>query len=470
MSNIHEAAARRDLARVRQCLRGGWFTKAADVNERDHRGRTPLHCAVEGWVQMGDVAGESCEVVDYLVRAGADVNARDEAGLTPLHITAVPQTSHAWHLFLQLAEAGADVNPLDLEGRSPLALRWLASRDGRFEWECERHLAVGARASAEMLCGEISVSQALYEFRGNPRRVLVDALDEAALVEIISVCDDRWRRAASKSPQTGPSERETADAAELRNMAHVKLCRLRSLPEETCGLMEIMLNGYYSGELPTLFWYTLFRVPHLCGASATAALASHKYPEVVQALLWELEDDTEVFSCPARAIGPLGEQGDPRAIPYLMPIALGERHVNDLDLISSQRRAAVALLKLGARDHIDQLVSFGLVHPNETVERMIEEALFAHRNGTRPEYVAILHELRELADVMCVRLLVSDVSGYATDFLVNATLRFFGRPILEAMEQEREIRPELYERIRDRLDSALAMSEDDDPEAFIKAW
>ncbi|MCG3109180.1 putative ankyrin repeat protein [Metallosphaera sp. J1] len=50
-----------------------WWT----VNERDGKGRTPLHMAVD----EGDE-----EMIRYLLRLGADPNARDDQGLTPLHL------------------------------------------------------------------------------------------------------------------------------------------------------------------------------------------------------------------------------------------------------------------------------------------------------------------------------------------------------------------------------------------------
>jgi hypothetical protein len=50
-----------------------------DVDLRDRRDRTPLHCAA--------FSGE-LNVVEYLITQGAAVNARDNKDMTPLHFAA----------------------------------------------------------------------------------------------------------------------------------------------------------------------------------------------------------------------------------------------------------------------------------------------------------------------------------------------------------------------------------------------
>ena len=69
---IHDAVRADDLAKVKALV-------AKDpqvVNEKDARGRTPLHFA--------SYAGNQ-EIVAFLLAKGADVRATDPEGFTPLH-------------------------------------------------------------------------------------------------------------------------------------------------------------------------------------------------------------------------------------------------------------------------------------------------------------------------------------------------------------------------------------------------
>jgi ankyrin repeat protein len=90
---LHFAAGRGDLARVKELIAEGY-----DVNAIDEIGKTPLHYAVND---------EQCEVVTYLIEAGADVNAHDEAtiGNTPLADVAGKCSLNIARI---LIEAGAD--------------------------------------------------------------------------------------------------------------------------------------------------------------------------------------------------------------------------------------------------------------------------------------------------------------------------------------------------------------------------
>ena len=76
----------------------------ADVNAKDHMGRTPLHTAA-----FHDVS-------NALLHAGADPNAVDHAGETPMH-TVARGTDRGW-VNLLLA-AGADVNLRNKRGEKP---------------------------------------------------------------------------------------------------------------------------------------------------------------------------------------------------------------------------------------------------------------------------------------------------------------------------------------------------------------
>jgi len=68
-TDLHGAAGAGDLAKVQKLIADG-----ANVNAKDHWGRTPLHAAA---------AGGHGEVVEVLVRCGARIDSEDPAGLTP---------------------------------------------------------------------------------------------------------------------------------------------------------------------------------------------------------------------------------------------------------------------------------------------------------------------------------------------------------------------------------------------------
>src|SRR4030042_2888319 len=69
---IHDAVRAGDLAKVKALV----AKDAKVVNEKDARGRTPLHFA--------SYAGNR-EIVAFLIANGADVRATDPEGFTPLH-------------------------------------------------------------------------------------------------------------------------------------------------------------------------------------------------------------------------------------------------------------------------------------------------------------------------------------------------------------------------------------------------
>jgi len=66
MSELHQAATKGDLKKVKKLLEQG-----ADVNARDSDGRTPLHEAAYK---------DHLDVAKLLIEKGADVNARDGVG------------------------------------------------------------------------------------------------------------------------------------------------------------------------------------------------------------------------------------------------------------------------------------------------------------------------------------------------------------------------------------------------------
>ena len=103
------AVADNDHERIQKCLKGAWFTKAADVNMQDKRGWTALHIAA--FMDAGDTAS-------ILLAHGANINAKDERGTTPLHkmMREIPE-NHTRQRILLLY--GADVNAKNKEGQTP---------------------------------------------------------------------------------------------------------------------------------------------------------------------------------------------------------------------------------------------------------------------------------------------------------------------------------------------------------------
>ncbi|KAH0606961.1 uncharacterized protein H6S33_002949 [Morchella sextelata] len=100
-SALHWAAARGGEHMIRFLINRG-----ADVDMRDHQGRTSLH--------LGPWFGT--RVVELLVDCGADIGARDGEGNTPLH-AAVRYSKEVAEVLLR---RGADPNTKDGEGRTPL--------------------------------------------------------------------------------------------------------------------------------------------------------------------------------------------------------------------------------------------------------------------------------------------------------------------------------------------------------------
>lgn len=110
-----------DVERVRKLLAQG-----ADVDARNHKGQTALHCAAKaGFV----------DIVDALLAAGASVNARDDQGEPPLTTalrSTVKDKSRLQDVVRLLVECGADVNLADRQGRSALAVA--RKKRGPVDW------------------------------------------------------------------------------------------------------------------------------------------------------------------------------------------------------------------------------------------------------------------------------------------------------------------------------------------------
>jgi ankyrin repeat protein len=98
------------------------LNKGAEVNARDHYGRTALHQAV--------TRGQKATVVQ-LLRSGADITAKDNNGRTALHLAA---GSAGLEVVVALLEEGADINARDNEGQTPLQLAVAGNMAWPFYW------------------------------------------------------------------------------------------------------------------------------------------------------------------------------------------------------------------------------------------------------------------------------------------------------------------------------------------------
>lgn len=108
MAKIHEAAAAGDMEKLQKQLSSGFLRRAAEIDDRDADGRTPLHHAAG--------AGQR-EVVEFLLDAGAQINLQDTHGLTALgHAVAAADGQ----LIALLLERGAVAGLPDVLGNAPL--------------------------------------------------------------------------------------------------------------------------------------------------------------------------------------------------------------------------------------------------------------------------------------------------------------------------------------------------------------
>ncbi|MCY3621694.1 MAG: ankyrin repeat domain-containing protein [Gammaproteobacteria bacterium] len=100
-----------DVARVRSLIEAG-----ADVNVRNHKGQSALHCAAR--------AGFA-DIVALLLEQGCEVDAQDREGETPLAAalrSTVKDKAKVLDVVRLIANAGADADLVDRRGRSPRAI------------------------------------------------------------------------------------------------------------------------------------------------------------------------------------------------------------------------------------------------------------------------------------------------------------------------------------------------------------
>jgi ankyrin repeat protein len=125
----------------------------ADVHAKDDMGKTPLHYVVEGsdiyeaTKPDEDPSPEErrrIEIMRLLIERGANVNAKDHEGRTPLHYAAFSDTP--FKLARYLVDRGTDINAKDEGGYTPLDGAELMANDELVEYLLKR----GAKRGEEI--------------------------------------------------------------------------------------------------------------------------------------------------------------------------------------------------------------------------------------------------------------------------------------------------------------------------------
>ena len=163
---LHSAAASGDVQLLRAALR----LLPGQLNERDGRGRTPLHCAI-------DCQQHGC--LRELLAASADTELAYRDGATPLRSAASKALPWAVR---ELLEAGAKMDAANKQGQTALHM---AALGGQEPWPSEERdltacihllLAAGANACAKDSGGRTPLDSA----RQGGRQGCLEALQAAA--------------------------------------------------------------------------------------------------------------------------------------------------------------------------------------------------------------------------------------------------------------------------------------------------
>lgn len=110
-------------------------TAGADLEARDHLGRTPLAQAARSGQQ---------NVIAFLLQKGADIHAPDKKGNTPLHLAAEGTSADT---ILMLISRGADATRRNIDGGTPIDLALSNGNKGMaavIRREAEKHAGADA--------------------------------------------------------------------------------------------------------------------------------------------------------------------------------------------------------------------------------------------------------------------------------------------------------------------------------------
>jgi len=234
---LHDAARKGDIVKVRQLLEQGTdvnardqdqrtplciaayygktdvakllIEKGADVNAKDKYQRTPLWMAA--WEGNTDVA-------ELLIEKGADVNAKNNNQVTPLHWAAIFGKTDVAKL---LIEKGADVNAKDSDQRTPLHNAASSGKTDVAKLLIERGADVNAKNIGQMTPlhwaasnGKTDVAKLLIEKGAD-----VNAKDNQNYTPAVVAEKRNYPELAAMIRKQGGTERQDFDALVQRVMS-----------------------------------------------------------------------------------------------------------------------------------------------------------------------------------------------------------------------------------------------------------
>jgi tetratricopeptide (TPR) repeat protein len=162
VSPIVEAVSNGNKAEVEVLLARG-----ADVNVKDHRGRTPLFFAA------ANKAGTK-DMVELLLARGADINAKDVDGETPLHYAPFSRQKDIVELLLI---KGADVNAKSNSGHTPLDNSQMLNNANPDVWDLLEDYVVKKAKKTQEVFGQFS-QQLKNKPSDSTRRLLIKFASE----------------------------------------------------------------------------------------------------------------------------------------------------------------------------------------------------------------------------------------------------------------------------------------------------